>query len=260
MKIQWNKIFVFFLLFLIPVFLWLVSNTSIQFVTFLFIGILAILSRYWNAISNLNDPLEIVFLYLLLTYLTGKLGLSNYFPANNIVIIFALFGFLFLFKKQSRNSLYFIKGNTKGLWGLSILFALLSALGLATWFYFFDGNPHAEFMPNVPMFALFPMGLGFAFINAVFEEGLFRSIFLTRFSKVIGITAAIFLQAIWFSFLHFQSGFPSGVSGIVLTFLFGSVMGYLVFRTQGILVPILIHLFADFTLFVLIVLRMNNLF
>jgi len=144
---------------------------------------------------------------------------------------------------------------------LGFLFcALVSTLALVTWFYFLNGNPYAEMMPNVPIFLLIALGLGFALINAFLEEGLFRSIFFSLFSKELGIAAAIVLQAVWFGFLHYQSAFPSGTIGIVLTFLFGSLLGYLVHRTRGILIPILIYIFADFSLFILIVMRMNNLF
>lgn len=221
---------------------------------------MAIVSRYWNQIRETNASLEIIFLYFCLVSITNQSGLSNYFPADSIVIIILLFGFLIFFKKMNRKTLFLAKGITKGLIGWSALFVLFSTLGLATWFYFQEGNPYARLMPEAPIPLFILLGIGFAFINAAFEEGLFRSIFFVHFSEMLGSFPAIIMQAIWFSLLHYQSGFPSGSIGILLTFLFGSLMGYLVHRTRGILIPVVIHAFADFSLFILILMRMNNLF
>ncbi|MFZ5515527.1 MAG: CPBP family intramembrane glutamic endopeptidase [Candidatus Zhuqueibacterota bacterium] len=252
---------IFILVFLsIPTGMWLVTNASIQAMTFLLIGILAILSRYGKLLSPMRDSLEIAFLYFALVQIAGNLGLTKFFPVNNVFILCALYGFLFLLKKATRKSLYVTRGNIRGFVGLSIVCGLLSAGALAVWFYFQDGNPHARFVPGLPLPALLPLGLGFAVINASFEEGIFRSIFQANFSMVIGSGAGILLQALWFSFLHFQSGFPSGIPGLALTFVFGSLMGFLVNRTGGLLIPILIHTIADFSLFILIILRMNGLF
>ncbi len=207
---------------------------------------MAIVSRYWNQIRETNASLEIIFLYLCLVYITNQSGLNNYSPADSIVIIILLFGFLIFFKKMNRKTLFLAKGNTKGLIGWSVLFALFSTLGLATWFYFQEGSPYARLMPEAPIPLLILLGIGFALINAAFEEGLFRSIFFVHFSEILGSVPAIIRQAIWFSLLHYQSGFPSGIVGILLTFLFGSLMVYLMHRSRRILILVVIHTFADF--------------
>lgn len=82
---------------------------------------------------------------------------------------------------------------------------------------------------------------------------------MRHFSNFMGFSAALILQAIWFSFLHYQAGFPSGVLGILLTFIFGIMMGYLVKRTRGLMLSIVVHVVADFVVFMLILLRMQNL-
>ncbi|MFQ5605917.1 MAG: type II CAAX prenyl endopeptidase Rce1 family protein, partial [bacterium] len=62
----------------------------------------------------------------------------------------------------------------------------------------------------------------------------------------------------WFSCLHFQVGFPSGFIGMGLTFVFGLMMAYLVGRTNGLLLPVVIHFLADVTVVSLVVLRMGG--
>ncbi|MBN2000262.1 CPBP family intramembrane metalloprotease [candidate division KSB1 bacterium] len=104
---------------------------------------------------------------------------------------------------------------------------------------------------------IFYFQIGFKSINAEYEV-LFRAVLLTYFSREIGLIAANILQAIWFGFLHYQAGFPIGLAGLFLTFLFGVMMGWLVQRTKGILIPVVIHFMADFVVFLLIVFRMEE--
>jgi len=191
--------------------------------------------------------------------LLNHLKIDNYFPANIIVIICFLYLFLFVIKKLNKATLFFRFGDWKGILPIILLFSIVSIISLALWFLNQDANPYIKFIPNVSLFLLIPMGIGFAIINAFYEESLFRSILLSQFSEQIGLLPAIFLQAIWFSFLHFQSGFPSGIAGIFLTFVFGLMTGYLVKRTNGLLIPIVIHFFADLCIFILVILEMKSL-
>jgi len=185
--------------------------------------------------------------------------IENYFPANTVIIICFLYLFLLVLKKSNRSTLFFQLGDRKGTLTIALLFSIISIFFLAFWFLNQDANPYVKFIPDVSLFLLIPLGIGFAFINAFYEESLFRSILLSQFSEQVGLIPAIFLQSIWFSFLHFQSGFPSGIIGILLTFVFGLMMGYLVKRTKGLLIPIVVHFFADLSIFILVVLEMKNL-
>lgn len=254
-----RKILYFFILLIIPFFLWIIPYNKVKLITFLSILLIYFVSRYWKKIFFLHKTIEIILLYLTLTYLFNRVGLDELFPANVLITIILLYIFLIVLKKIDRKRLYLTHGNTKGTSGLIILFTALSIVSLAAWFIFQQGNPYAHYIPDVPLPLLIPLGVGFAIINAFHEEGLFRSIFLAHFSPEIGFAGAIVLQSIWFSFLHYQSGFPSGIIGIGLTFVFGLMMGYLVYRTRGLAVPIIIHVLADFSIFLLVILRMKNM-
>lgn len=141
---------------------------------------------------------------------------------------------------------------------MSFTFTLLSILGLTIWFLLQKNSPYTEMVPQTSTLLLIPMGLGFALINSIYEESVFRSILLSYFTREVGFALALVIQAIWFSFLHFQAGFPSGEIGILLTFIFGLMMGYLVYRTKGIFLPVCIHFLADLTVFILVVLRVKG--
>lgn len=254
-----RKAFYFLILLIIPLLLWIIPNDNIHLITFLLTLLLYLISRYWKPISLLHETLEVILFYLTLTYLLNQIGLDDLFPANVLITIILMYIYLIFLKKIYWKNLYLTRGNTRGTTGLIILFTALTIVSLAAWFILQPGNSYAHYIPDVPLPVLIPLGIGFAIINAFLEEGLFRSIFLVHFSKQISFAGAIVLQSIWFSFLHYQSGFPSGIIGIGLTFVFGLMMGYLVYRTRGLLVPVIIHALADFCIFLLIILRMKNI-
>jgi len=55
----------------------------------------------------------------------------------------------------------------------------------------------------------------------------------------------VFLQAIAFSALHLQGGFPRGVVGVGLAFVYGLLLGALRRRAGGLLAPWVAHVFTD---------------
>ena len=253
-----KKVLYFIIFSTIPFLLWIVTDQKVHSITFFLLCLLYPISRFWKPIKSFNETFEIIFLFLAVSYLLNQIGLDNFFPANIIIIISFLYLFLFVFKKSDRTKLFFKFGTIKENAALVILFSLLSIIFLTAWFLNQQGNPYVKFIPDVPTYFLIPMGIGFAIINAFYEESLFRSILLSHISSQVGFIPAMILQAIWFSFLHFQSGFPSGFLGIILTFIFGLMMGIIVKRTKGIFIPIIIHFFADLSIFILIILRMKN--
>ncbi len=255
-KIQ--LIFYFCLMTVIPLLLWVVINNINQSVTFFLIGIIFIFSKYIKSLKFLNDTLEIILLFLLIVFLLNRIGLDNLFLLNHVISIILLYFFLCHVKKIPTSKLYLKIGNIKQTAWMSVIIALCSVIGLSVWFILQKDNPYAEMIPKAPTILLILMGIGFAIINSIYEEGLFRSILFSYFSKEIGLISALILQSIWFSFLHYQAGFPSGEIGIILTFIFGLIMGYLVHRTNGILIPVIIHAVADFSVVILVVFRIKG--
>ena len=53
------------------------------------------------------------------------------------------------------------------------------------------------------------------------------------------------LQASAFAILHFAAGFPNGIAGYLMTFVYGLILGYLRERTGGLLAPYVTHVVAD---------------
>jgi len=257
---SFRRVFYFSVFTVIPFLLWIVPIAPLSSITFLLLGIFFIVSRYVKEINYFSDTLEILFLFLLVEYLLNRIGLDNLFPLNHLVSVVALYFFLLQVKKIPAFKLNLTAGNLKHSIGISLIFTVLTVGGLSLWFTFQPENHYAEMVPDVSLPLLILMGIGFALINAVYEEGVFRSILFAHFSRVAGYPLALILQSTWFSFLHYRAGFPSGATGVGLTFVFGLMSGYLVQRTKGLLLPVLIHMVADLSIFILIVLRINQLF
>lgn len=244
---------------LFPFFLWVLPNSISHSITFLTIGVLFVFSKYIRELIFLNDTLEIVFLFLLFRSLINQLGLGNYFPLDIVICIFSLYLFLFYIKKTSASDLNLKIGIIQKNILISFLFAVISIAALSVWFISNGSNPYAKNIPEAPTVLLILMGVGFAAINAVYEEGIFRSILFSYFSKKVGFISALVLQSLWFSFIHYQTGFPSGSTGILMTFIFGIMMGYLVYKTRGIMIPIVVHFVADMSIFLLVLSRVKGL-
>ena len=97
-------------------------------------------------------------------------------------------------------------------------------------------------------------GLGFAFVNAVVEELYFRGFLQAALSESPdSVHAPVVLQALFFGFMHLAPhSVPHGISGVILTGIFGLVLGYLRTASKGLAAPILAHLIADLGVVVLV--------
>ena len=98
--------------------------------------------------------------------------------------------------------------------------------------------------------------LSLAVLNAVCEEVVSRGFFMYEFLHV-GHTStwgANLGQAIAFGIWHYH-GIPSGITGVLLTFVYGLMMGWLYEYGGGLFLPILAHSIADYFIFSVIVRR-----
>ena len=92
------------------------------------------------------------------------------------------------------------------------------------------------FLVGVPLFAL---------MNAFAEETIFRGVLQEALMAVFQLPLAVVLQASAFAAFHFAAGFPNGFIGYIMVLVYGSMLGYLRIRTDGMLAPYLAHVIAD---------------
>lgn len=102
------------------------------------------------------------------------------------------------------------------------------------------------FIPDWPLWLLVPGAIVFSVVNAAVEEAAYRGVVLDALDSALGAgVAALVLHAIAFAALHFQAGFPRGVIGAGLTFVYGLVLGSLRRRAGGLMAPFITHVLTD---------------
>jgi membrane protease YdiL (CAAX protease family) len=139
---------------------------------------------------------------------------------------------------------------------LALAVILLSAGGLIGWFHFAkpDMSGYAKTLPHVSA-RILPLYMGgFAVINALLEEIVWRGFVMTALDAAFGAGIfSVIVQAVIFGMAHFIRGFPAGWSGAGLAGLFGLAMGLMRRYTGGLMVPWIAHSAADFVVISLIV-------
>jgi membrane protease YdiL (CAAX protease family) len=87
---------------------------------------------------------------------------------------------------------------------------------------------------------------GFALANAVLEEVIYRGVVQAAFAAAFRHPAvSVVAQAAIFAAAHAQGGVPDGTVGVCLTFVYGTMLGLLRHRAQGLAIPIAVHVTTD---------------
>ena len=90
-----------------------------------------------------------------------------------------------------------------------------------------------------------------AFLNGTCEEITSRRFWMSEFQNYVSPTMANLAQAAVFGIWHFH-GIPSGWTGVGLTFVYGTILGWLYQYGQGLFLPIVTHTVADYYIFAII--------
>lgn len=123
----------------------------------------------------------------------------------------------------------------------------ITPFALAAWFVLARpdlGDIVAAYLPDVPLPLLVAGGLGFALVNAVLEELVWRGVFTDALERTVSPAFAIAAQAVSFGLAHAQ-GFPRGIVGVVLAGSWAAMLGWLRRRSDGLAAPIVAHVVAD---------------
>jgi membrane protease YdiL (CAAX protease family) len=157
-----------------------------------------------------------------------------------------------------RHSLDWLRRGTFGLktWGLVVGITLFAGVVLSGWVHFVNPNlgRYTYYFPAMPSGMLFVYAAGFAAINALIEEIIWRGIMLSALDAVLGVgPLALVLQALQFGIAHYRGGFPNGWLGIATTGLFGFFMGLVRRSTNGLFACWIAHAAADFTILCLVI-------
>lgn len=142
---------------------------------------------------------------------------------------------------------------------LMVVAVVLAGVALPAWYLLADPkvDPVVGVISEVPLWALAPIGLFFAIVNAGAEEAAFRGLLMYGLESAVGITGALLIQAGVFGLVHYSQGVPSGTWGALLSGFYGLMLGIIRLRAGGLLAPWIAHAVTDLTIFILLVLVTN---
>lgn len=145
---------------------------------------------------------------------------------------------------------------TPGGIALFIAVVVISVLGLFLWTLIDDPNlsDYLGQVRNASPWVAFAAILGFAVVNAAWEELLFRGDLQTELTHTWGVHPALAIESIAFGIAH-ANGIPSGLLGITMALVWGYLLSMIRLRTGGIGYPFLAHVAADATIALLIYLQ-----
>jgi CAAX protease family protein len=116
-----------------------------------------------------------------------------------------------------------------------------------------DLSIHLKHMPDMPLWMIPFVGLGFALGNAAVEEAIYRGVIMQAMDSAFGPGAvSIVIQGWLFGAMHYLRGFPNGIWGLVMAAAYGLMLGWLRRRSQGMLAPWLAHVCADMVIFAIL--------
>jgi membrane protease YdiL (CAAX protease family) len=133
---------------------------------------------------------------------------------------------------------------------LTVVLIVGSVLGLLAWALLIanDFSRFQQFVPQVTFPVLLAYGIMFAVANSFFEEFVARAVMFDGFASLFtSIIAVVVAQSVVFSLWHFN-GFPGGVIGIGMVFVWSLFLGSIRHLSGGMLAPIVAHFSADATI------------
>jgi len=143
-----------------------------------------------------------------------------------------------------------ISGSTLALTAAIVVLSTL-ALVLHQMLVHPDVSHLAAHLPQTLLGSVLVAGVCFSLLNALLEELVFRGVLWDGIEAQRGWPAALVVTSIAFSLGH-ANGYPPGTLGLVLTTVYGLMLGGLRRQTDGLALPYLAHVGADATIFVLL--------
>ncbi|MFD9478341.1 MULTISPECIES: CPBP family intramembrane glutamic endopeptidase [Streptomyces] len=136
---------------------------------------------------------------------------------------------------------------------LTLATVVVSAAALTGWAWLADpsGGTYLTSLQQRPLVLGLLGILAFSLINSFCEEAVFRGVFQTELTPLIGALPAIAVQAFAFGLLHI-TGFPAGAAGVLLALVYGLFLGVVRERSQGMGAPYVAHVCADMTIGLLV--------
>lgn len=218
----------------------------ISMVVLFLILLVSALKRYMFAIH--------LTLFALLLFIPSRMGaFSNQWPLGIMVPLLA-YGLIVIAMPGLRESIGWLKKgrmNTKVI-KLVLATSIISAIALLGWVILTkpDIAHQVAMIPDIPLWFYPIAGLGFAIFNATMEETVFRGIVMDATDSALGYNfISVVVQAVPFAAFHYLVGFPKGLLGFSMVFVYGVMLGAFKRISKGMLAPLMAHVAADAAIF-----------
>jgi uncharacterized protein len=134
-------------------------------------------------------------------------------------------------------------------WALAAGTVLVAAVALTLFAVLVrpEVSPYLAMLRSTPVWLAVLGVIGFAVVNPVWEEALYRGVLQYELGQTLGVWPAVVAQAVLFGLSHLY-GFPSGWFGVVMAATWGFGLGLVRMRTGGVVVPYLVHAGANVTI------------
>jgi uncharacterized protein len=115
-----------------------------------------------------------------------------------------------------------------------------------------DLDAYRKSMPFEVFGTIAATAILFPLINATLEELVYRGILFTGIESIWNTRFAAFTTSLLFGIGHLQ-GYPPGATGATLASIYGLLMAWLRIASKGLALPIAAHIFADATIYGILV-------
>ncbi|HEX3625951.1 MAG TPA: CPBP family intramembrane glutamic endopeptidase [Verrucomicrobiae bacterium] len=139
---------------------------------------------------------------------------------------------------------------------LVVVTIVVPIIALIVWVRFLspDLGRYAGMVPNFSLWLIALYAVANAMFNALLEETIWRGVMLEALDSGIGAgICGLVIQSVSFAAAHYRSGFPNGIVGSAMAFVFGMMLGIIRRKSRGILGCWLAHTAVDAAIFIMIV-------
>lgn len=183
-------------------------------------------------------------------------------PFNQLIAL-SLYGYAVVVIPSLRQSVGWVRLGKfdRTIWLLIAAAGILSSAALIAWVKWVnpDLSRYAGLIPGKTTGLVLWNGLFFCSLNAAEEEIIWRGMIMEALDSAFGPgILSIVIQAASFATAHYLNGFPNGITGSLIVFACGLMLGIIRRKSRGIAAPWLAHMASDFTIYCLVVISLGS--
>lgn len=196
-------------------------------------------------------------IFLIFCYLMNWFPHFANYPFSQLTSLL-LYGYTVMVIPSLRQSVGWIRVGKfdASIWRLIAIASVLSCAALVAWVKW-SGPDLSRFSGMLPSGRapgmLLLNGLLFVAFNAAEEEIIWRGVMMEALDSAFGAgVLSIVIQAASFAAVHYLNGFPNGVSGSLIVFACGFMLGIIRRKSKGIVACWLAHMASDILIYCMV--------